>query len=272
MQVLAKLWSFNGKDFASASPSTDRGPPASLDLEGMTRASQAFATLWSSAMEVSQSLTRHAQEGKTQNPLSPELLAKFLDPKAWFSSMDGMDQALQRMSEGPRLADLWDTERKMLSVFNAWAALRQRSLAHNTIMLEAWLQAAGKFAEDLNRTERTEALGSWRELLALWVETANTVLLETQRSDAYLKSQREILKTSTDLRLAQQDVAAFYSEMFGYPTRAELDDVHRTVTDLRRELRALQRANREAPKHDRTPKPRSNRQRKLVQTRPSHGE
>jgi hypothetical protein len=71
--------------------------------------------------------------------------------------------------------------------------------------------------------------------------------------------------------LAQQEVAAFYSEMFGYPTRAELDDVHRTVTDLRRELRALQRANREAPKH-RTPKPRSNRQRKLVQTRPSHGE
>ena len=89
----------------------------------------------------------------------------------------------------------------------------------------------------------------WRELLALWVETANTVLLETQRSDAYLKSQREILKTSTDLRLAQQEIAAFYSETFGYPTRAELDDVHRTVTELRRELRALQRANREAPKH-----------------------
>ena len=187
--------------------------------------------------------------------------------------MDGMDQALQRMSEGPRLADLWDTERKMLNVFNAWAALRQRSLEHNTIMLEAWLQAAGKFAKDLERDgDRTEALGSWRELLALWVETANTVLLETQRSDAYLKSQREILKTSTDLRLAQQEIAAFYSEMFGYPTRAELDDVHRTVTELRRELRALQRANREAPKHEEAPKPRANRQRKLVQTRTSHGE
>jgi len=96
-------------------------------------------------------------------------------------------------------------------------------------------------------------LGSWRELLALWVETANTALLETQRSDAYLKSQREILKASTDLRLAQQEIAAFYSEMFGYPTRAELDDVHRTVTELRRELRALQRANRDAPKAARQP-------------------
>ena len=91
-------------------------------------------------------------------------------------------------------------------------------------------------------------MGSWREVLALWVETANTALLETQRSESYLKSQREILKASTDLRLAQQEIAAFYSEMFGYPTRAELDDVHRTVTELRRELRALQRAGRDAPK------------------------
>src|SRR5258705_3231086 len=167
--------------------------------------------------------------------------------------MEGMDQALQQLSEGPRLADLWDTERKMLNVFNAWAALRQRSLEHNTIMLEAWLQAAVKLAENLNKRERTEALGSWRELLALWVETANTALLETQRSDAYLKSQREILKASTDLRLAQQEIAAFYSEMFGYPTRAELDDVHRTVTELRRELRAAQRASRVAAKAKTTP-------------------
>jgi hypothetical protein len=259
MEALAKLWSFNAKYFASESPSTEKGPLASFDLEGMTKASKAFTTLWSSAMEVSQTLARHAQEGKTQNPLITELLGKFLDPKAWFSTMEGMDQALQQLSEGPRLADLWDTERK-------------RSLEHNTIMLEAWLQAAGKLAENLNKRERTEALGSWRELLALWVETANTVLLETQRSDAYLKSQREILKTSTDLRLAQQEIAAFYSETFGYPTRAELDDVHRTVTELRRELRALQRANREAPKHEVVPKPRANRQRKLVQTRRSHGE
>jgi len=108
------------------------------------------------------------------------------------------------------------------------------------------MRAAGAFAKTLNeKAERKEMLGSWREVLALWVETANTALLETQRSEKYLDSQREILKASTDLRLAQQELAGFYSEVFGYPTRAELDDVHRTVTELRRELRALQRTDRE---------------------------
>jgi hypothetical protein len=109
------------------------------------------------------------------------------------------------------------------------------------------MRAAAAFARTLNeKAERKEPLGSWREVLALWVETANTTLLETQRSEKYLDSQREILKASIDLRLAQQALAGFYSEVFGYPTRAEVDDVHRTVTELRREVRALARANRES--------------------------
>jgi hypothetical protein len=112
-------------------------------------------------------------------------------------------------------------------------------------MLQAWMQAAGAFAKMLNeKADRKETLSSWRDVLALWVDTANTTLLETQRSEKYLQSQREILKASTELRLAQQDLAAFYSEVFGYPTRAEIDDVHRTVTELRREVRAVQRATR----------------------------
>ena len=132
----------------------------------------------------------------------------------------------------------------MLTLFNAWTALRRRSLEHNTVMLGAWLQAAGKFAD------RKEALSSWREVLALWVDTANSALLETQHSETYLKSQREILKASTDLRLAQQEMAAFYSEMFDYPTREELDDVHRAMTELRREVRKLQRASRDVQKKE----------------------
>jgi len=227
-------------------------------------ANAGFTTLWKSALELSQSITRTMAQGKQPDPLVTELMSKLFDPRAWFSNMGGMDETLQRMAEGPRLADLWDTERKLLNVFNAWAALRRRSTEHNTVMLEAWMRAAGSFSRTLNeKAERKEALGSWREVLALWVETANTALLETQRSEKYLSSQREILKASTDLRLAQQDMAAFYSEVFGYPTRAELDDVHRTVTELRREVRALERAQRHARA------PRKPRERRKKPTQPA---
>ena len=259
MKAMAELWGRGGQDFAAAQqsffadmakaagPKVRSGvPPVGMfDPQGMAQANQAFTNFGRPRSRCRRPSPAPCRPSEKQNPAVAELLGKIFDPRAWFSGTDSMDQALQRMAEGPRLADLWDTERKMLTLFNAWTALRRRSLEHNTVMLEAWLQAAGTFAKDLNeKADRKEALGSWREVLALWVETANTALLETQRSDAYLASQREMLKASTDLRLAQQEMAAFYSEMFGYPTREELDDVHRTVTELRRELRAL--AAREA--------------------------
>jgi hypothetical protein len=53
-----------------------------------------------------------------------------------------------------------------------------------------------------------------------------------------------MIRASTELRLAQQDLVEHFGRQYGFPTRAELDDVHRTVTELRRELRALQRAQR----------------------------
>jgi polyhydroxyalkanoate synthase subunit PhaE len=262
MQALADLWGRGRKDFAAAQQSIladmsrrmakaagqqASSPPAGwFEPQELASANETFTTLWTSALGLSQSITRTMQQGKKPDPLVAELLSKLFDPRAWFSGLGGMDEALQRMAEGPRLADLWDTERKLLNVFNAWAALRRRSTEHNTVMLEAWMRATGSFAKTLNKkADRKEMLGSWREVLTLWVETANTALLETQRSEKYLQTQRELLKASTDLRLAQQEVAAFYSEVFGYPTRAELDDVHRSLTELRRELRALERASRD---------------------------
>ena len=256
MQTLAELWSRSGNAFATAQQSLfgdmaarmkagDGGvvfPAGALpDAEGLGAAGRAFSELWSSAAQVSATLTKTLQTGGKTDPIVVEMLGKIFDPRVWFAATDDMDEALQRMAEGPRLADLWNAERKFAAMFNAWVAMRRRSLEHNAVMLDAWIRAAGAFAQELNqRAERGETLESWREVLALWVETANRVLLETQRSEAFLKTQREVLKASTDLRLAQQDITAFYSEMFGYPTRSELDDVYKSVTELRRDLRALQ--------------------------------
>ena len=235
------------KGFSQAADGSAGAEPPLFSDAGYETARQAFAQSWKAAQDLSATLAGSLQDGggPTQpNPVAAEMLAKIFDPRGWLSVTNELDEALQRMAEGPRLADLWNVERKLAAVLTAWVALRRRSLEHNSVVLEGWTKAAGAFARVLNeRAEQGEPpLESVRELLALWGETANRVFLETQHSDAFLSTQRELLKASTDLRLAQRSVAEFYSEMFGYPTRAELDDVHRTVTELRRELRALKRS------------------------------
>jgi hypothetical protein len=275
VRSLATLWGQSGnallesqqglfRDWAEkmrVASETGDGVQGVADTAGFEAAREAFSKMWSSASELSASLARAVQGGQAQDPIATEMLAKIFDPKAWFAGTNTMDESLQKIAEGPRLADLWQTERKFGALFNAWVALRRRNLEHNTIMLDAWMRATGAFSRALNlRAEKGQKLESWREGLALWVETANEVLLETQRTEAFLKSQRESLKASTDFRLAQRELAEYYSEMFGYPTRAELDDVHKTVTELRRELRALKRARREPEPPAPRPAPRARRQ------------
>ena len=264
MQALTEFWGKSGQAFANAQQTmfqdmTERMSKAMAgdgaaafqnmlpNVQGFDEAQQAFARSWSTAAELSSSLTKRlaGSDGRA-DPLAAAMLTKIFDPRGWFSATNEMDEVLGRMAEGPRLADLWNAERKFGAVFTAWVAMRRRSLEHQTVMLDGWTRATGAFAKLLNdRADRGEPpLASWRELLVLWTDTANETLLELQRSEVFLKRQRDLLKASTDLRLAQREVAEFYSEMFGYPTRAELDDVHRTVTELRRELRAMKRRER----------------------------
>jgi hypothetical protein len=257
MQALADLWGKGAEALASTYPPEARavademskafGGGSMPDTAALEEARRSFEQAWSAANQLSASLSDGLQRGDgsgQSDPIVSAMLARIFDPRGWMTATNEVDEALQRMAEGPRLADLWNVERQFAEVFRAWIRLRQRSFEHNKVMLDAWTRAAGAFAKRLNeRSERGEPpLDSVRAFLTLWGETANQILLETQRSDAFLQTQREVLKASTDLRLAQRKVAEFYSEMFGYPTRAELDDVHKAVTELRRELRALKRS------------------------------
>ena len=220
-------------------------PGLSDESAALTRATQSVMELWSAATAMAATLASRfptivTDATKSGNGLDSVLATTFqrvVDPRAWLVGSGEMDQMLTRMAEGPRFADLWDVERRFARVFQAWMAMRRRSLEHNAITIEAWLRAARTFAEYPNEAENKDP----KALFDRWVDTANRTLIETQRSEPYLRTQSALIRASTELKEAQRDLAEYYGERFGFPTRKELDDVHRTVTELRRELRALRR-------------------------------
>ncbi len=73
-----------------------------------------------------------------------------------------MDEMLGRMAEGPRLADLWQIERRYARVLQAWMGVRRRALEHNAVVLQAWLQAGRRFAEELAAADRRRQAGAGR--------------------------------------------------------------------------------------------------------------
>jgi poly[(R)-3-hydroxyalkanoate] polymerase subunit PhaE len=217
---------------------------AQPDMSGFKAAQEAYSAALNNAMSLSSALMKNfgaASGGAADGETS--LLPKMFDPQAWWAAAPDVE-GVARLQEGPQLADVGQIERKLAAVYSAIVTLRQRGLEHQMVMTNAWMRAANKLITRLGiGADAAKAFsGSWRDLSSLWIQVANDELIATQRTEEYLASQRNLLKASTELRIAQQELAAFYSEMFGIPTRAEIDDVHKTLTDLRREVRALKRS------------------------------
>ena len=74
-----------------------------------------------------------------------------------------------------------------------------------------------------------------------WFSIANQTLLETHRSSEFLEAQRKLLRAAMDYRLQLRAVAEEFCETFQIPGRTEVDELARTVHELRREVRALKR-------------------------------
>jgi class III poly(R)-hydroxyalkanoic acid synthase PhaE subunit len=235
---------------AAASGTLPHLPGMPTDLSAgvadLTRAGGSVMEMWSAATAMCSKLAT-AFPAAGGDATVDATFRKIMDPRSWMAGTGEMDDVLGRMAEGPRLADLWEVERRYARVLQAWMNLRRRGFEHNTVVLEAWLRAARRFTDQLAGRASADAqapgaqASDTKAALALWTETANRALLETQRSAPFLQTQAELIRATTELRMAQQELVEHFGKQYGFPTRTELDDVHRTVTELRREMRALRR-------------------------------
>jgi polyhydroxyalkanoate synthase subunit PhaE len=219
----------------------------SAGIADLASAGQSVMEMWSAATAMYGRLATTLPAAAGGDTTVEATFRKMIDPRSWMAGTGEIDDVLGHMAEGPRFADLWEVERRYARVLQAWMNVRRRGLEHSAVVLEAWLQAGRRFTEEMaGRAGTGVPTPDPKATLALWTETANRQLLETQRSETFLQTQAAMIRASTELRLAQQELVEHFGRQFGFPTRTELDDVHRTVTELRREMRAMRREQRMA--------------------------
>ena len=178
--------------------------------------------------------------------MAPFMLARLSEKPAGFGDGNELSAAIEKMAQGPRLADVWDIDRKLALVFSAWIEMRQRLASHNAVASAPWNEASKRFFAAMSAAGTSGAPPpDWREAFAKWSEISNEELIRNQRTDGFLQAQKELLQAGLQLRSRQDDVAEAASAMFGLPTRKDFDDVTRQLTELRREVRALARQRRD---------------------------
>jgi hypothetical protein len=208
----------NELDAASA-----ESPPQWADLwQSFSESSKQIAEVWSSSM-------------------APFMLARLLEHPGGFAVGNEMSVAIEKMAQGPRLADVWDIDRKMALVFGAWMEMRQKLANYNAVAAVPWTEASKRFLEAMSAATAggSNSPPNWREAFAKWSEICNEELIRNQRGDDFLRAQKELLQSGLKIRSRQDDIAEAASAMFGIPGRKDFDEVTRQLTELRREVRAL---------------------------------
>lgn len=235
--------------------------------ESETETPSPFDEIWAQSQEAFTKWGEYiaaAMPKGSESGIGADMLSHLLDPSAWLNiGINELNQTIEHLSEGAQFADIWQAERRMLSATREWLELRQQSLRYRYIIMSAWMRAYDRFYEAHGQdfAEGGVPPMGWHGLVRSWLEIANDELLKTQRSEEFLAAQRDLLRASIDFRSCQQRFVEDFCETHGIPSRTEVDDLHRMVTELRREMRGLRRelgearaANRSKPDRKRQAK------------------
>ena len=180
-----------------------------------------------------------SKEGADENNDAFEKLKRLLNPETFLrSGVDEINQVFQRYAEGPDFADFGVLEKKFMRTSQDWLNLRNASAEYQTIITKAWAQAFDIYVKEISNQSNQDAADT-HEMMQLWLKVANDSLIQVQRSEEFLAAQSNLFKTNTRYKLKQREIIESWCENFTMPTRTEVDDLHRMVYDLRREVRQL---------------------------------
>jgi polyhydroxyalkanoate synthase subunit PhaE len=235
-----KYWNENQKSLFHAW-AEGKPPPFAVQGEPPPGA-EVMTDLMKRSMQEWASLAKNAW---TQNGrFDAESVTKLFDPAEWKRAGSYFDIGLEKLTEGPTYAALGDLDRKMLNVQKLWVERARDVEQYWEVTQAAWNRALERFMKALNDS-KAAPIKSGRQMLDLWLATANDALVEMHRSKEFLEAQRRMTRSSTEYRLAEREIAEAFCEMHHIPTRTEMDEMQKAVAELKREVRDMRREKRD---------------------------
>jgi len=160
---------------------------------------------------------------------------------------EALQRTLAPFLRAPAFGYTREYETKLRRAFEAWLEVQHANLEYQTLMAEISGRAVERlFTDFAERAGRGETVRSYKELVARWVDTADAVFLEAFVGERYIKAQGRLLNTAMAYRLRERDLQEVFLEAQGLPTRSEVDEAHKAIYELRKEVRALKRSLKEA--------------------------
>ena len=177
----------------------------------------------------------------SDSDITAETVKRMMDPSNFLKSgLDEINQAFYKLVDGPEFADIGTLERKFLKTSKVWAEMKKAGAEYMQITSDAWAKTFEEYTADVNKNPFSDS-DTPKEILERWLTIANKNLIEIQRTDEFLKAQRDLIRAGTQYRLKQREIVEAWCESISIPSRTEVDDLHQTVYQLKKELRSLKK-------------------------------
>ena len=111
------------------------------------------------------------------------------------------------------------------------------------MLLNVWAKAFDELMRELAASEgKSRTIQNWRQFLQVWSSLFDRVFAETFRSQDTVEIQGKFLNAALTYRLHQQQLMEVFLKMNDLPTRSEVDEVHRSIYEMRKEIKSLKKA------------------------------
>ena len=162
------------------------------------------------------------------------------DPATWATQApDQLRKIFENMTNLPQLADIYNPLAEAGGQWQELLDYQEASRKFGDVMQAAWQRAYEAYAKS-NSVDDLKA-GNVQSALDAWLKSANAELLDTQATQAFMDAQRALISASTQLTKRQAEWAEKWAESLQMPTRSEVDDLSKTVYELKKEIRKLKK-------------------------------
>jgi class III poly(R)-hydroxyalkanoic acid synthase PhaE subunit len=154
------------------------------------------------------------------------------------------------LTQIPLLGPTREFNHTLMQAFDAWARLHPTTTDYQLVMAEIQMQSFAELIRELNLlAAKGEKVEDWQQFQQLWSRVADKVFEQAFCSEDNLKVRGRLLNATNHYKLRQQELMELWMKSLNMPTRSEVDEVHKNIYDLRKEIKGLKKtlANHAAP-------------------------
>jgi class III poly(R)-hydroxyalkanoic acid synthase PhaE subunit len=153
---------------------------------------------------------------------------------------DAFQDSFSSLLNIPNMGNTRKIDESMRKNFSAWLALQKASYDYQTIVVDAWLEAFESLMQELAQiAEQGETLDTIRDFLNRWSALADETFKKTFHAEQYIRLQSSFVNAVMQYRKTQALMNEVIMEFYDMPTRSEIDEAHRRIYELQKELRTL---------------------------------